>query len=70
MRRRIRPSIPHPRLGFYGVIDERLDLALIERWRQRGPEWQIVLVGPVVKIDPATLPRRPEYSLLRPALVR
>jgi UDP-galactopyranose mutase len=52
-------SIPHPRLGFYGVIDERLDLPLIDAVAAARPDWQIVLVGPVVKIDPATLPRRP-----------
>jgi UDP-galactopyranose mutase len=51
-------SIPHPKLGFYGVIDERLDLPLIDAVAAGRPEWQIVLVGPVVKIDPATLPRR------------
>jgi UDP-galactopyranose mutase len=51
--------IPHPRLGFYGVIDERLDLGLVDFLAQRRPSWQIVLVGPVVKIDPAALPRRP-----------
>lgn len=50
--------IPHPRLGFYGVIDERLDLELIDRVAAARPEWRIVLVGPVVKIDPETLPRR------------
>jgi UDP-galactopyranose mutase len=52
-------NIPHPRLGFYGVIDERLDLPLLDAVAQARPEWQIILVGPVVKIDPATLPRRP-----------
>jgi UDP-galactopyranose mutase len=52
-------GLPHPRLGFYGVIDERLDLQLLEFVAERRPEWQIVLVGPVVKIAPATLPRRP-----------
>ena len=52
-------TIRHPRLGFYGVIDERLDLALIDAVAAARPEWQIVLVGPVVKIDRATLPRRP-----------
>jgi UDP-galactopyranose mutase len=52
-------SIPHPRLGFYGVIDERLDLPLIDAVAAARPDWQIVLVGPVVKIDRATLPRRP-----------
>lgn len=52
-------GISHPKLGFYGVIDERLDLALIQHLADARPDWQIVLVGPVVKIDPATLPRRP-----------
>jgi UDP-galactopyranose mutase len=51
-------EIPHPRLGFYGVIDERLDLPLLDSIAETHPEWQIVLVGPVVKIDPAALPRR------------
>jgi glycosyltransferase involved in cell wall biosynthesis len=52
-------SVPHPKLGFYGVIDERLDLSLIDAVAAARPEWQIVLVGPVVKIDPASLPHRP-----------
>jgi UDP-galactopyranose mutase len=51
-------GLPQPRLGFYGVIDERVDLPLIEFLAAARPNWQIVLVGPVVKIDPATLPRR------------
>jgi len=50
--------LPHPRLGFYGVIDERVDLPLIAALADAHPEWQLVLVGPVVKIDQATLPRR------------
>ncbi len=50
--------IPHPRLGFFGVIDERLDLGLLDFIATARPEWHIVLVGPVVKIDPALLPRR------------
>jgi glycosyltransferase involved in cell wall biosynthesis len=51
-------ALPHPRLGFFGVIDERLDLPLIDALSEAHPEWQIVLVGPVVKIDPALLPQR------------
>ena len=51
-------SLPRPRLGFYGVIDERMDLELIEAIAQARPDWTLVLVGPVVKIDPASLPRR------------
>jgi glycosyltransferase involved in cell wall biosynthesis len=46
-----------PRLGFYGVIDERFDTNLVRQMAAAHPEWQIVLVGPVVKIDPAELPR-------------
>jgi UDP-galactopyranose mutase len=52
-------AIPRPRLGFFGVIDERLDLSLIEKLASSHPEWQVVMVGPVVKIDPASLPRLP-----------
>jgi glycosyltransferase involved in cell wall biosynthesis len=52
-------GLPHPRLGFFGVIDERLDLELVAGIADRRPDWQIVMVGPVVKIDPATLPQRP-----------
>lgn len=51
--------IPHPRLGFFGVIDERFDIDLIREVAEKQPDWHIVLVGPVVKIDPATLPALP-----------
>jgi UDP-galactopyranose mutase len=57
-------ELPHPRLGFYGVIDERLDLEIVSRLAETHPEWQIVLVGPVVKIDPARLPRNPNIHYL------
>ncbi|HRO68622.1 MAG TPA: glycosyltransferase family 1 protein, partial [Pseudobdellovibrionaceae bacterium] len=50
-------EIPHPRLGFFGVIDERMDLELIEKIASLKPDWQFVMIGPVVKIDPGTLPR-------------
>jgi len=45
------------KLGFYGVIDERFDIDLIKGIADARPDWQIVLIGPVVKIDPATLPQ-------------
>ena len=50
-------GLPGPRLGFYGVLDERFDIALIAELAARRPEWQFVLIGPVVKIDAAELPR-------------
>ena len=50
--------IGRPRIGYCGVIDERIDLALVDALSRSHEEWQIVMVGPVVKIDPATLPQR------------
>ena len=50
-------AIPHPRLGFYGVVDERMDLALLRATAAVQPDWHFVIVGPVAKIDPAILPK-------------
>lgn len=50
-------SIAHPRLGFFGVIDERFDIELVRAVASAQPDWQLVLIGPVVKIDPASLPQ-------------
>ncbi len=49
--------IPYPRVGFFGVIDERTDLELLWRLVSQRPDLQFVMVGPVVKIDPDSLPR-------------
>ena len=57
-------KLPHPRLGFYGVIDEQLDLEIVDRLAEAHPDWQIVMVGPVVKIDPARLPRKSNIHYL------
>ncbi|MBW3558503.1 MAG: UDP-galactopyranose mutase, partial [Proteobacteria bacterium] len=57
-------AIEHPRLGFYGVIDERMDLELIGKIADARPDWALVMVGPVVKIDPADLPIRPNIHYL------
>jgi UDP-galactopyranose mutase len=51
-------AIPTPRLGFFGVIDERLDLGLVAALADADPGWHVVMVGPVVKIDPGALPQR------------
>ncbi|MDI1310345.1 MAG: NAD(P)-binding protein [Methylotenera sp.] len=51
-------AISGPKLGFYGVIDERFDADLIAYVAKAHPEWQIVLVGPIVKINPSILPRQ------------
>ena len=51
-------NIPSPRLGYFGVIDERFDASLVTAIADAEPSWNIVLVGPVVKVDPETLPKR------------
>jgi UDP-galactopyranose mutase len=50
-------SIPHPRLGFFGVVDERFDLELLGALSRERPDWHFVVIGPVVKIDAEQLPR-------------
>lgn len=50
-------AIARPRIGWFGVIDERMDIDLLAKLASLKPEWQFVMVGPVVKIDPETLPQ-------------
>lgn len=57
-------EVPHPRLGFYGVVDERMNLELLDGIAQAKPDWHLVIIGPVVKIDPETLPRHPNIHYL------
>jgi len=57
-------GLKRPRIGFFGVIDERMDLALVEGAASLRPDWEFVILGPVVKIDPAMLPRRPNIHWL------
>jgi UDP-galactopyranose mutase len=56
--------IPHPRIGFCGVIDERMDLDLLAAVADLRPEWHFVLIGPVAKISEGDLPRRPNIHYL------
>jgi UDP-galactopyranose mutase len=57
-------DIAHPRLGFFGVIDERFDIELLDSLANERPDWQFMIIGPVVKIDPAILPRLPNVHYL------
>jgi UDP-galactopyranose mutase len=57
-------GIPHPRLGFFGVIDERMDIGLLDAVAAARPDWHLVLVGPVVKIEASELPHRPNIHYL------
>jgi len=56
--------IPGPRIGFYGVIDERFNASLLKGVATLHPEWHFVLVGPIVKIDPQSLPSMHNIHLL------
>lgn len=49
--------IPNPRFGFFGVIDERFDIELLREVSAKRPDWQFVIIGPVVKINEEDLPR-------------
>jgi UDP-galactopyranose mutase len=57
-------DIPSPRIGFIGVIDERMDINLLGDIADLKPEWNFVMIGPVVKIDEADLPRRENIHYL------
>ncbi len=56
--------LPRPRLGYFGVIDERIDRPLLAHLAASHPAWQVVMIGPVVKIDPAALPQAPNLHYL------
>jgi UDP-galactopyranose mutase len=59
-------GVPHPRLGFFGVLDERCDVDLLRGVAAARPDWHLVLLGPVVKIDPRILPQAPNLHYLGP----
>jgi UDP-galactopyranose mutase len=50
-------ALKHPRLGYFGVIDERLDLPLIAAVAKAHPEWELILVGPIAKRELRDLPQ-------------
>jgi glycosyltransferase involved in cell wall biosynthesis len=60
----LQAHLPRPRLGYCGVIDERIDLGVIAGIAQARPEWELVMVGPTAKIDPADLPQAPNIHWL------
>lgn len=57
-------NIPHVRIGYCGVIDERMDFDLVTKVADARPDWHIVMLGPVVKVNPADLPQRPNIHYL------
>jgi UDP-galactopyranose mutase len=59
-------QIPHPRLGFFGVIDERFDIELLDSLAMERPDWHFIMIGPVVKIHPDMLPKHSNIHYLGP----
>jgi len=57
-------SLPRPILGYFGVVDERLDYGLIESLARAFDSGSVVMIGPYAKVDPATLPMRPNLHWL------
>lgn len=57
-------GIPHPRAGYCGVVDERMDRELLGEVARLRPDVHFVMLGPVVKIDPASLPQGPNIHYL------
>jgi glycosyltransferase involved in cell wall biosynthesis len=57
-RARASATVRQPRLGYFGVIDERMDLPLVDRIAELRPDWQLNMIGPLAKIQKADLPRR------------
>ena len=62
--RAIHAAIPNPRLGFFGVIDERVDLDLVARVADLRPDWHFVMAGPLRGVAPEALPQRGNLSWL------
>jgi UDP-galactopyranose mutase len=50
-------NVPHPRIGFIGVIDERMDTELLREVAVQRPDWHFIMIGPVVKISEDELPK-------------
>jgi len=61
---RLMQPIGQPRLGYFGLIDERIDFELIDGVAAMRPQWQLVMVGPVVRVDRRNVPRRPNIHWL------
>jgi glycosyltransferase involved in cell wall biosynthesis len=57
-------GIAKPRIGYFGVIDERIDLDLIEAVATQRPGWHILMIGPTAKVDPSSLPKQPNIHWL------
>jgi glycosyltransferase involved in cell wall biosynthesis len=56
--------LPGPRIGYFGVVDERMDYDLLSKLAAAHPEWSVVIIGPVCKVDPADFPQHANLHFL------
>src|SRR5262249_32758901 len=57
-------NIPRPVLGYFGVVDERMDYPLLEKLADANPNWSVAMVGPTLKVEEKTMPQRPNLHWL------
>ena len=55
-----------PVLGYFGVIDERIDYNLLAKLADARSDWHVMMVGPTAKVDPTTFPQRPNLHFIGP----
>ena len=53
-----------PVLGYFGVVDERMDYELVAKLADANPDWSVAIIGPAIKVDPAQFPKRPNLHWL------
>jgi glycosyltransferase involved in cell wall biosynthesis len=57
-------NLPRPILGYFGVVDERMDYELVAKLAEANPSGSVIIVGPTTKVDPGSLPQRPNLHWL------
>ena len=57
-------QLQKPILGYFGVVDERMDYELVAKLADANPKWSVVIIGPAIKVDPAQFPQRPNLHWL------
>jgi len=57
-------NIPHPRFGFFGEIDQRIDFDLLVTVSKKRPQWHFILVGSVVNVSASQLPNYRNFHYL------
>jgi len=60
----LQEKIGFPRLGFFGVIDERIDFDLLAKVAEARPDWNIVMLGPIKNVNESELPKYPNIHWL------